>query len=994
MEESHFITNGPVRSFYNELIENLEGCSRFKISVAFITYGGLQVLLDTLESLEKRNIPGEILTTTYKEMTTPQVLERLSRFKNITLKIYVPPTQSDGFHAKGYLFHKNSPDSEKWTVIIGSSNITGRALKTNVEWNVLQNEDCGKLQEPGAFTKSVLDEFETLWQSPWAKEYSDEFLISYRDYLAKAKRLQKAEPKQIFSYNDYANRDSSVIQPNKMQSEAIVKLNRLRKTGATKALAIAATGSGKTYMSVFDALQVKPEHLLFIVHREDILKKAKESFDRICPATEENYSSGFFTGNQKDRNCKYLFATRDTLSRHFREFEKDAFDYIVLDEAHHAASESYKNILNYFTPKFLLGLTATPERSDSGDIYSIFDNNVAVEIRLRDALSNDLVCPFHYFGITDAEGIDYSKIKAEPGTSEYIEEIANMLMVNRRFDYILEKINFYGHDGGKAKTLGFCATVKHAEYMAEQFNKRLSDGNSRVAVALSGNDSVETREKYARLLEDDNSPLQYIFSVDIFNEGIDIPSVNTVLLLRPTDSSIIFIQQLGRGLRKLPDKEFVTVLDFIGNYKKSFLMAVALNGKQDYDRDSLKVEVEDDFSDLPNGTYIHMDKITKEQILRQLENEKFMSMKYMKESYFSFKHICGGKIPFLVDYLKHDGSIDPVRFTVFSPNYKTYFDFVAYIEKETHPEFSLMNEDESFRQIMQLLSFYSPARRAEEWIVAEAVFNSDDYSVAAEEIERQAEKYLSSVNKNSILHSCRTLSGAYFDSSENKRYEKAIFSFDGKYISFNENTVNSLERSEFSAEKKQWLEDLIQYNLLRYQAEFGPDDYSQGGTLPFLKLYQKYTMRDTALLSCYTKIHSSFRGQGLITSAKPDYFLFVNLHKDADIKESINYADKFITPEHFQWQSPNSTRADSEIGRNLVHNIERKIRLHLFVRKFEKVENITQPFTYLGQVSTFPASAQGNKPITMRFALESRLPEELYHDFVTRTDKLGKNSDN
>lgn len=168
----------------------------------------------------------------------------------------------------------------------------------------------------------------------------------------------------------------------------------------------------------------------------------------------------------------------------------------------------------------------------------------------------------------------------------------------------------------------------------------------KVAVALSGNDSVETREKYAKLLEDDNSPLQYIFSVDIFNEGIDIPSVNTVLLLRPTDSSIIFIQQPGRGLRKLPDKEFVTVLDFIGNYKKSFLMAVALNGKQDYDRDSLKVEVENDFADLPNGTYIHMDKITKEQILRQLENEKFMSLKYMKESYLSFSISAAEKFHF------------------------------------------------------------------------------------------------------------------------------------------------------------------------------------------------------------------------------------------------------------------------------------------------------------------------------------------------------------
>lgn len=261
-------------------------------------------------------------------------------------------------------------------------------------------------------------------------------------------------------------------------------------------------------------------------------------------------------------------------------------------------------------------------------------------------------------------------------------------------------------------------------------------------------------------------------------------------------------------LHRCSYKEFVTVLDFIGNYKKSFLMAIALNGKQDYDRDSLKLEVANDFADLPNGTYIHMDKITKEQILRQLENEKFMSLKYMKESYFSFKHACGGKVPFLVDYLKHDGSIDPVRFTVFSQNYKTYFEFAAYIEKESHPEFSLMNEDETFSKIMRLLSFYSPAKRAEEWIIAETVFNSENYFASVDEIAEKAKKYLSFVKKTSIVHACQTLSGTYFDSREKPNYEKAIFDFDRKTIFFNKNTVNSIENSEFSAQKKLWLEDL------------------------------------------------------------------------------------------------------------------------------------------------------------------------------------------
>ena len=976
MDSPQFIYNGKTRTFFNTLVENLQQCTEFKISVAFITYGGLQVLLETLKELSDRNIPGEILTTTYQNMTTPAVLERLSKFSNIKLKIFVPPTDKEGFHAKGYLFHKNFSSSDEWTVIIGSSNITGRALKSNVEWNVLQNEPTQTEQEPGVFAKSVLEEFNELWKSPWAEEYSDEFLISYRDYLSRVKknvRIKKSE--ELFTYQH-----REVIQPNAMQQEAIVKLERLRKAGAKKALAIAATGSGKTYMSVFDALQVNPKKLLFIVHREDILKKAKESFDAICGAVGKNYVSGFYTGNQKDTNCTYLFATRDTMSRHFQDFSETDFDYIVVDEAHHASSESYQKILQYFKPDFLLGLTATPERSDNGDIYNLFDNNVAVEIRLRQALEYNLICPFHYFGLTDAEGIDYSKIKAEAGTAEYTEEIAKMLMVSHRVDYIIEKMNFYGHDADKPKVLGFCQTIKHARYMAEEFNKR---GISSVALSSEDNKSIDERIAYTKRLENDDDELKVIFTVDLFNEGIDIPSVNTILMLRPTESSIIFIQQLGRGLRKLPDKEFVTVLDFIGNYNKSFLMAIALNGKQNIERDSLKLEVQTDFADLPNGTYIHMDKITKEQILRQLENEKFMSMKYMKESYLSFKHVCGGNVPFLTDYLKHDGSVDPMRFSTFSPNYKSYFEFVSYMEKETHPEFALSLQNEEFKQLLRLFTFYSPAKRIEEWLIAESLLKSPDFTVSIESLYKGAERYCDTVSKERIIHAGETLSGKYFDSSELTRYEKALLSFDGNTVSFSEEVKHILITDKTS---KIWFEDLVTYNLLRFQDEFGSFDYGK----PFLKLYAQYSMRDTALLCNYKKIHSSFRGQGLLTSAKPDYFIFVNLHKNADIKESINYKDKFITPGVFQWQSPNSTTQDSEVGQNIIFSYKRGINLHLFVRKFEEVEGITQPFTYLGKVVPFSDTAEGNKPITIHFALENRVPDEMYLDFTTRTDMLGK----
>ena len=971
MPINEFIRNKSSRNFFNYLVENLKNCTEFKISVAFITYGGLQVLLETLQLLENKNIKGQILTTTYKEMTPPSVIERLAKFQNIELKIYVPPTKNDGFHAKGYLF-KNQSEDGNWSIIIGSSNITGRALKTNVEWNVLHQD----LQTEGSseFTKNVLKEFNDLWNSPYSKAYSYELLTSYQDYLQKIKdSIVSKHIEDIFTY------DEAVIEPNEMQNEAIIKLKQLRDTGATKALAIAATGSGKTYMSVFDSVQFKPKRLLFIVHREDILNKAKDSFKKIYYSIDKSITFGSFTGNYDERNSRFLFATRDKLALHHTEFKPDDFDYIVLDEAHHAASSQYKNILDYFKPRFLLGLTATPERTDGQDIYSIFDNNIAIEIRLRQALEFNLICPFHYFGLKDVDGIDYTKIKAEPGTKEYVQQIANMLMIGKRVDYVIEKFKFYGHDGEKAKVLGFCANIDHAKYMANEFNKRLSTNGKDVAVALySGNGiGTATREKYVQRLEDDSDSLQYIFTVDLFNEGIDIPSVNTVLMLRPTESSIIFIQQLGRGLRKLPNKEFVTVLDFIGNYKNSFLMAIALYGKPNFDRDTLKVQVASDFAELPNGTYIHMDKITKEQILSQLEAERFMSMKYMKESYNAFKSLsCGGKIPMLVDYLKQDGSIDPIRFTQFSPQFKTYMEFASYMEKDSHPELSLTLENTAFSGAMRLFSFYSPANRAEEWIILKSILDNPNYEVSFDEILSEAPKYISKIHPERFQHAAEVLSGKFFDKAESIKYEKSLLVLQKNALAFNDDLKKCLINDHISLS---WLSDLIRYNLLRYQREFGSFDES----LPFLKLYHEYSMRDIALLCGYKKTHSAFRGQGLLTLDYPNYYIFVNLHKDANIKESINYKDKFIRSDIFQWESPNSTTQESEVGRNLIYGEERGVKLYLFVRKFEEIEGITQPFMYLGEVFTYKDTVKNNKPIMMEFGLRNPVPEDIYRDFTT-----------
>lgn len=981
MEVTQFIANKNDRTFFDSLASNLKNCSAFKMSVAFISWGGIQNFFPMLDDLEKRNIKGQILTTTYKDFTTPEVLEKLHTYKNIELKIYVPNTDKDGFHTKGYLFQKDN----NWTILIGSSNITHRALRTNQEWNVLESEDLQQNDEPGSFSKSVLEEFEELWNSPFAEEYSDDFLIAYRDYLVKNKnhqnQIKEARKHTFFAYKHHKNTNDEVIKPNRMQQEAIANLAKFRNAGIKKALAIAATGSGKTFMACFDVMQFKPKHMLFIVHRDNILQKSCESFKQILLEDDSNF--GFYNGSEKIPESKYVFASTNTLIRHYQEFDKNEFDYIILDEAHHAVAPGNKKILNWFTPEFLLGLTATPERMN-GDVFSVFDNHVAVEIRLRDALKYELVCPFNYFALSDVEGVDYTKLKKKPGEEGYLDEVAKMLAIEKRVDYVIEKLNAYGHDGAKAKVLGFCATVEHANYMASEFNKRLGNGK---AVALNGNENdTDERQLYIDKLEDDNDKLSYIFTVNIFNEGVDIPSVNTVLMLRPTQSAIVFIQQLGRGLRKLEGKEFLTVLDFVGNYQKSFLLAVAFNGKTSTNKRKLQKQVKEDFKDLPNA-FIHMDPIIKEQILRQLEKERFMTFINMAEEYFTFKRVnCENKVPLLMDYIKPGLTLDPLNFCKIKSKkthnlIPSYLHFITEADSENTRSISRVLEVEEFNQFIKFISTFLPAVRIDEWCILNVLINSKDknFSTTSISLFEEMRKLVDVNHSQNLTHACEVLSGKHADSSELSKFNKAFCEQIGNTIQLNKQLINALKNNPLSQAFLTLAKDTINYAIVRYLEEFGREDYGY----PFLKLYHGYTMKQPALASNYQKAISSFRGSGLLTNCKPDYFIFVDLYKDENIREAINYKDKFFTPSIFQWQSPNDSRRDRGSGYEIIHNIEQKNNLHLFVRKYSEIETIPQPYIYLGKVNTHPDSAKGDKPITMVFALENEIPPDLYEDFIT-----------
>lgn len=933
-QTNELIINSKHNNLLNELKKSLKECKSFYFSVAFINYSGLQLLLDTLKEVEEKNVKGKIITTTYLNFTEPKALERMQEFENIDMKIFIADNKV-GFHTKVYIF-ENEND---YKIIIGSSNLTQSALKSNVEWNVKV------LSKEGApFIEHVLKEYNNLWDM--SSELNDEVLQRYMLFLNEIKRTE-VRRQMVFE-------NLKPISPNKMQKRAMENLERLRAHGENKALVIAATGTGKTYMSAFDVMQYKPKTMLFIVHREEILKKAKETFEKLLKG--RSVKTGLFTGNAKYRDANYLFATIQTMNRYYEDFHKNYFDYIIIDEAHHGASDSYLNVLGHFEPKFTLGMTATPERCDSLSVFELFDNNVALEVRLHEALDEDLVIPFHYFGVTDIEGVDLEDVNLDDKS-----QLAQRLMINRRVDFIIEKMNFYGHDGNFRKLLGFCVNIEHAKYMAEEFNKRGIN-----SVALCGDDTVAKRDEYIKRLESDKDDLQAIFTVDIFNEGVDIPSVNTVLMLRPTNSPIIFIQQLGRGLRKSGSKEFLTVLDFIGNHNKTFLIAIALNGARYYDKDSLKVAVATDFADVPGCTHIQIDQISKDRILEQIDKENFRDLKYLREEYNQFKVLCGGKIPYmLLDYVKYDGAPDPVKFI---DKEGTYLGFVAKTEKDNELKELLLNDD--FEKILKELNTSLPLKRINEFVILKYLLNNN--SISLEIAKNEILKYINNMDEDSVKHAFECLNHQYWDSVMIKQKVKLI--------EYKEDTLYRTDRFEAiinNKEYRKYMEDAINYGIFRYEKEFQEEYYG----VPFLKLYEQYKMVDLALLSNYRKIHSSFRGSGLLSSGN-EYFLFIDLHKEEGIEERINYKDKFLSENYFQWQSPNATKQDSDRGKNIIFNKDRKVNLHLFVRKYKEIDKKAQPYIYIGKGDT--VEYEGEKPITVKLKLQNEVPTKIYREFVEK----------
>ena len=917
--KSHFFTNYTDTTFLAMIQANLRSCKAFSFSVSFIKKAGLVLLVNDIKSAIERGAKGRVITSTYQNFTDVESLDFFLRlaYNHSNFECHLDDEcffdeknySTHGFHTKGYLFEFEN----RCELIVGSSNITRYALLKNIEWDVVVESE--KDEEP---YKTACKEYDALWNQ--THELTQELISLY------AQKLNFAIERWDMDY-DLAVQD---VKPNYMQRKALKELNRNRAIGINRALVVSATGSGKTFLAAFDALNFAPEKLLYVVHEGSILRKSLETFQEVFGGLK---TCGVYSGEAKELDADFLFSTNVSMCRSLELFDKKEFDYIIIDECHHAVADTYRKIIDYFEPEFLLGLTATENRMDNQDVVGLFGDNIPYELRLRDAIINDLIVPFHYYGIRD-DLVDYGL--SDSSERRLVAQIANE--DNCRF--IQQQIEKHRPSGQKLKALAFCRNIQHARMMAEHM------GEYYHTAYLSGHNKTGERIRAYNDLQSENKDLEILFAVDILNEGVDIPGVNMVLFLRPTESSTIFIQQLGRGLRKFSNKPYVTILDFIGNsYKRSVHIALALGSLSNgyiLEKKLLKQMVRGDFKQLgleDFGVEIHIDDLSKEEIIQHIESENFNQLRYLKKDYKNFKdYLKVPTFPKHVDYVNSDYAPNLLKFMKIKINGKktnSYYGFLKGIEEDV-PLFT----DEQIIAIDYLSSLLPLVRRHEFLIVKHLMTGVTQENAIRALLAEEIKGY----TDEQFFHALRFMK------------EGGVVVQDGENISF---------RCEVEPEFIEYVKDLLEYGLSQYSSRYLEEE-------DFL-LYQDYR-QDQALL----KILDNPKHNQLGTYYKNgNMYIFAGLKKDDSVLEHLNYKDKFLDNETFQWESIARIREKEE-------NLQKECKCaYIFVRKVESENGITLPFTFVGtgHLQNPRKDATTNGSILYDIHLDTPMPESLMEDF-------------
>lgn len=943
LSEVALLTNNPKEpNLAQEIQKELESADRVDLLCSFLKLTGVNVLRKQLDTLKARGIPFRVITTTYMGATDRRAVDLLVEQYGAQVKVSYEKN-STRLHAKAWIFHRNSGFT---TGYVGSSNLSHAALTEGLEWNV-------RISQP--VTPGILQQFEAAFQGYWESPQFEPYTASDEDRA----RLDRALEESTFGRgaarrpNTEINFSHVDVHPYPHQAVMLDELTAARAKGYHRNLAVAATGTGKTILSALDYRSLRESYrrdlkLLFIAHQEEILRQSRSAYATVM--RDANFGE-FLLGGQRPETNQHVFATVQTLSAGAMEnYSPEHFDVVVIDEFHHAEATTYRKVIDYFKPKEFLGLTATPERGDGKNVaLEFFDGRIATQLRLWDALSDDLLVPFHYYGIND--GTDLSGIRFLGGKYNDSDLTTYYLANKSRVAIILNQLADKVANPGQMRAIGFCVNVAHAQFMADAFNKA-----GLPATCLVGSDSSEQRADAIRKLKDPEHELCIIFTVNLFNEGVDIPEVDTLLMLRPTQSPTLFQQQLGRGLRRSPDKAVLVVLDFVGIQAKGFRFDLKMRA---FSRSGYITEKEVKDPQLPAGSSIILDKMTQDQVLN------------------SIKQALNPKIDVLVDQVKMlteelKGKQEGMEL------FRTYLDRYGLglenIYGRTTPEKSGLTFTYLLDSAQPQHSFPMLYEKG-----------SRTYDISS---RIRALAHVNDAQRISAYTALLTTGITEKDMSVSQRRTAwmLLYSFwpYGKFKKGEEHQKFTLDEGLAELRKHpyfiQELQEIWNYNLDadRHAPQPSP---RLGSDIP-LQTHSYYSREEIfAALGGNETAGSSPGGSvsGVLEAhATNTIALNVTLNKsEKHYSPETMYKDYAITESEFAWDSQNSTTPDSRLGQIYQTHEDHKQTPLLFVR-YEKDNQIgTAPYLFVGPVSY--RSHTGSQPMHITWQLERKLPAELFN---------------
>lgn len=704
------------------------------------------------------------------------------------------------------------------------------------------------------------------------------------------------------------------------------------------------------------------KRVLFLVHRGQLARQTKKSYEKVFA---KSVSMGLVGAGYHEYDADYVFATVQTLNRdeHLLQYDKDAFDCIVLDEAHHVTADTYQKIMKHFLPKLWLGMTATPDKRDDNvagrNVYELFNYQIAYEIRLQQAMEENLLCPFHYFGITDLSIVGDDKDNRD----------FSMLTSDERVKHIIQQANYYGYSGEKVKGLIFCSSIKETQELSYKFNNIVNPDTGEYfrTIALNGDaNEQERQDAFERLAMNESEanvhkqPLDYIFSVEILNEGVDIVEVNQVIMLRPTQSPIVFIQQLGRGLRKADGKEYVVILDFIGNYNNNFMIPIALSGDRTYNKDNIRRYIMEGGRIIPGASTVHFDEISKKRIFASVDNANFSDIKLIKENYTNLKNKLG-RIPALKDFDDY-GEMDVIR--IFDNNsLGSYYKFLVKYEKDY--KIRLSQEEE---KIVEFISkkLANGKRIQELQLLKRTLLYANGLSKCGlfTGLSQDLLTYGKSISKEQQENIINVMTNEFPAGSGKKTYSQCVFiEKEGNDYKPTKTFLEMLSNRDFY----NVIKELVDFGISRYER-----DYKQSYDVTDFVLYQKYTYEDVCRLLNWEQNEVPLNIGGYKYDKKTKTFpVFINYDKSDDISDTTKYEDHFVPGfrDRLIAISKSGRSLQSEDVQNFLKAKERGIRVELFVRK-NKDDKISKEFYYLGHMTASGNTKEFTMPNTQKTAVE------------------------